>query len=158
MFQELVVKNSGDEIIVKLDKVFKEILKDSLVADNKYLTIFHVSNMAYISIIDYLKRMNKHLYCSDECFIIAFIYISRINKKMPINLWNIHRLLITSVLLSQKYLEDITFKNEHFALIGGIQPLMEINKLEIDFLKMIEFNLYVTSQQFEEYLELLNKI
>jgi hypothetical protein len=117
-----------------------------------------------ITIKDYFKRLFNFANCSEECFTIALIYINRIeekttnNKKHPgIILFkpkNAHRLLITALLIAIKYRDDIYQYNNYYAKIGGIL-IEELNKLELEFLKYIEYDLYVrpiTFDNFKKYI------
>lgn len=54
------------------------------------------------------------------------------------------------MILAIKYNEDDYFANEFYAKLGGITK-MEINRLEYEFLALIEFNLYVGDDIFEKY-------
>ena len=53
-------------------------------------------------------------------------------------------MFLTSILIAIKYLDDIYYKNEYYAKVGGVSK-DELNLLEIVFLDMIEFELYVPS-------------
>jgi len=66
------------------------------------------------------------------------------------------RLLLTSVLVAIKYNEDDYYSNTYYAKIGGIN-LEEINKLEIAFLDMINWNLFIEHNFFNKYKSFLLK-
>ena len=44
-----------------------------------------------ISISKYLERIYKFFQCSEQCYVLAIIYIERISKFVEINEYNIHR-------------------------------------------------------------------
>ena len=54
------------------------------------------------------------------------------------------------MLVSIKYNEDDYFSNEFYAKVGGIR-MIEMNKLEYEFLCLIEFNLFVNEEVFNKY-------
>ncbi len=57
--------------------------------------------------------------CSGECFVLALVYIDRIIQSNPsfmVNSLNIHRLLITSVMLAAKFFDDQYFNNAYYAV------------------------------------------
>lgn len=117
------------------------------------LKVFHSLKVPPIGIGDYLQRIVKYAYCSSECFIFALIYLDRLitqNKNCHITLYNVHRLLITSVLLAAKARDDTYYSNAYYSAIGGISNA-EMNKLEISFLLLVEFNLFVTPETYEQY-------
>jgi hypothetical protein len=95
----------------------------------------------------------KYAYCSGECFIFALIYLDRLitaNKNCHITPYNVHRLLITSVLLAAKARDDTYYSNAYYSAIGGISNA-EINKLEGTFLVLVDFNLFVSPETYDQY-------
>jgi hypothetical protein len=55
-----------------------------------------------------------------------------------------------SLLVSIKYNEDENFSNKFYSKVGGIS-LDETNFLEIQFLNLLEYRLYVTDEAFDVY-------
>lgn len=53
-----------------------------------------------------------------------------------------------------KFHDDEYYKNEYYAKVGGIS-LKEINQLELEFLNLIGYRLYVDPQLFAIYVEKL---
>jgi hypothetical protein len=51
-----------------------------------------------------------------------------------------------------KYNEDEYYDNKFYAKVGGV-TLKEMNILEISFLKLIDFKLYISEEIFETYFE-----
>ncbi|EGG18550.1 Non-receptor tyrosine kinase [Cavenderia fasciculata] len=104
-----------------------------------------------ISIPDYLVRLVKFSPCSKECFIMIIVYIDRLIQKAGfiVNSFNIHRLLITCIMVASKYIDDIFYNNEYYSHIGGVNR-DELNKLEIAFLTLLEFD---TSCPLPNYLD-----
>ncbi|CAE6253517.1 unnamed protein product [Arabidopsis arenosa] len=106
-----------------------------------------------ISIRSYLERIFNYANCSYSCYIVAYIYLDRFVKKqpfLPINSFNVHRLIITSVLVSAKFMDDLSYNNGYYAKVGGISR-EEMNMLELDFLFGIGFQLNVTVSTFNNY-------
>ncbi len=95
------------------------------------------------------------LKCSTECWILALMYIDRLNVKFPariiINSYCVHRLLITALLLACKFFDDSFHSNYVFAIVSGVS-VTEINALEWEFLAAINFDLTFTPQQYLAYL------
>jgi len=126
---------------------------DFLINTNTPLTRFHALQPPQITIEFYLKRIARYSNCSEECFVLALIYIDRLivkNENFLVNSLNVHRLLITSIMLGAKFFDDQYFNNEYFGKIAGVS-LKEINLLEIEFLFMINFNLFVETDMYETY-------
>lgn len=114
---------------------------------------FHTSRIPTISIRDYLLRIEKYSRCSPECFVMALIYIDRFvnrNDGYKLTRCNIHRIVITSVVLAAKFFDDEYFNNAYYAKVGGL-PCAEMNSLELEFLFLVEFSLHVTEEEYSQY-------
>ena len=83
---------------------------------------------------------------------ISLIYIDRLceNTKIQMTMNNIHRLIITSILLAIKYNEDDYYSNSHYAKVGGIS-LQELNTLEDEFIEGLNWKVFVDLDLFEKY-------
>ena len=137
---------------------------------SKSLTRFHSRSAPGISIIDYLRRIVKFTkaevrphpkHCpllpqsadndiSDlpqrSCLLITLHYIDQISVRMPafvLSSLTCHRFVITSICVSSKCLCDAFHSNSVYAKVGGI-PVTELNVLEREFLRMIDWNLTVS--------------
>lgn len=71
-----------------------------------------------------------------------------------VNSLDVHRILITSIMLAAKFFDDFYYNNSYYALVGGV-PTAEINCLEIDYLFHISFNLYVSAEDYRRYFKQL---
>lgn len=117
------------------------------------VTPFHAQIPPGIGIREYLERVQKYAGCSHECFVLALIYIDRIIQRNPgfvMSSLNVHRLMITSVMVAAKFSDDKYYGNSFYARVGGV-PNCELNNLEIEFLFMINFSLHVESDEYEGY-------
>jgi len=126
---------------------------DRLQINQKNVSKFHALRPPAITIKDYLLRIAKYAACSGECFVLALVYIDRIIQANPtfvVNSLNIHRLLITSVMLAAKFFDDQYFNNAYYAKVGGV-PCVEMNSLEVEFLFMTNFTLYVATDTYRQY-------
>lgn len=76
----------------------------------KSLSPFHGVREPGISLEKYIERIYKYTSCSPSCFVVGFVYIDRLLHKYPDSLLlslNVHRLLLTSVLVASKILDDV---------------------------------------------------
>ncbi|KAG4951466.1 hypothetical protein JHK85_045333 [Glycine max] len=58
----------------------------------------------------YLERIFKYANCNPSCFVVAYVYLDRFTQRqpsLPINTFNVHRLLITSVMVAAKFMDDM---------------------------------------------------
>jgi hypothetical protein len=79
-------------------------------ANVKKLTLFHGLRAPSISIAKYLERIFKYTSCSPSCFVVGYIFIDRLIHRQPdllVTSLNVHRLLITSVMVATKTLDDV---------------------------------------------------
>ncbi|XP_022150289.1 cyclin-P3-1 [Momordica charantia] len=121
-------------------------------------TMFHGLQAPTLSIRCYIDRIFKYFGCSPSCFVVANIYVDRFLKCMEIQLTslNVHRLLITSIMLAAKFIDDAFFNNAYYARVGGVSTA-ELNRLEMKFLFSIDFRLQVSIQTFGRYCYQLEK-
>lgn len=72
------------------------------------ITVFHGLRAPSLSIQQYLERIYKYSCCSPACFVIAHVYIDRYIERtnLYITSLNIHRLIITSVMVAAKFMDD----------------------------------------------------
>lgn len=74
------------------------------------LNSFHGVRAPNISIRKYLERIYKYTNCSPSCFVVGYVYIDRLIHRHPHSLvisLNVHRLLVTSVMVASKMLDDV---------------------------------------------------
>lgn len=122
------------------------------------ITIFHGLRAPSLSIQQYVDRIFKYSSCSPSCFVIAHIYVDRFIQRTNLRLTslNVHRLLITSVMVAAKFMDDAFFNNAYYARVGGVAT-SELNELEMKFLFGVDFQLHVSVQTFKKYCSALKK-
>ncbi len=104
-----------------------------------------------ISLIEYLGRIIKFLNIEFSTLIISMIYIDRIcKKKVYINEFNIHRVMLIAIYIAYTFNEDCIHDNNYLALVSGLSK-EEMILLENEFLELIEFKLFVTNEIYDEY-------
>jgi len=54
------------------------------------------------------------------------------------------------VLITSKFYNDIYFANQYIASVGGV-PTQNLNQLEDFYLEMIDWNLFISPEDFESY-------
>ena len=114
-------------------------------------------NTPTISIYDYLLRIVYYSKIDKSTLIMSLIYIDKICLKKDIILtkYNVHRILFSSILASIKFNEDKIYDNLFYSKVAGIS-LKEINVLENKFLKIIDFDLFISKEVYEKYYNYLN--
>lgn len=110
------------------------------------VSIFFSTFRQPFSLESYVTRIVNFTNCSRSVFINALVYLDRIkraDKRLAISEMNVHRILITAVVLSVKFLEDELYHNSYFAKVGGIQSVAE-------FVGWPHFLLQVPSSRFSD--------
>jgi hypothetical protein len=122
------------------------------------LTEFCSESFPELSISEYVDRIARYSCVSLEalCYSLIYMILYCKNTHTLITRYNVHRLLLVGCVIASKYLDDRTLKNKFMATVGGI-PTLELNELEIIFLKDIEFDLYVSSFQYSYILALIHQ-
>ena len=117
---------------------------------------FNVSSNTMISIKDYLIRIQTYSGIEKSTMILSLIYIDRICEiaKLTLTYYNIHRILFASVLTAIKYNEDNFYDNKFYSEIAGVK-LKELKLIELNFLDLINFQVFVDDETFEKYRQYL---
>ena len=151
------IAHSRDAVISVLSCILEQLFPlketETLPTDVSLITMFHTERVPSISISQYLQRLATYTECSSEVLIQSIIHINRILHHRPsfkINSLNIHRLLLTSLLCSAKFFDDLYYNNAYYAKVGGIGN-KELNELEIEFLALINFDLFVEFAVYQHF-------
>ncbi|KAF4668119.1 mitochondrial peripheral inner membrane protein [Perkinsus olseni] len=115
-----------------------------------------------ISVWNYLQRLSKFFHCSSECFVLALVYLDRAVKAtaattvpLYVTSYNVHRLFLTSLVLAVKFNDDFYYSNRRYAEVGCLTSTAELNGLEAIMLKLVDFSLYVGSEEYVCYWKLI---
>jgi hypothetical protein len=143
--------------IKSISKNLKEIIKENI--QNKQMKfirndIFYYKHIPTITIEDYIKRIYKCTKMNLSSLINSIIYIDTFCEmnKYVLSMHNIHRLLLTSCLLSIKFNEDVNVNSKYYAEVAGI-PVQDLNNLEFYFIVKIRFSLFVDYYIYQKYFE-----
>jgi len=123
--------------------------------NDKTVTVFHSAAIPSCPIKKYFLRLATYAECSAECYVMALMYINTLLEHRPnfkLSIINIHRLLLVSLLVAAKFTDDHYYNNAYYAKIGGITKT-ELATIEIEFLALINFDLYVTDAKYKHFYE-----
>jgi hypothetical protein len=158
--------SSNNSLIEKINSALESLIEENKNLENykenmkqQKKSIFFSTEVPEISVLDYLYRIQNFSDAEDNTFILALIYIDKICETASIILSknNIHRILFMSILTAIKYNEDLYYDNEYYAKIAGISA-KELKKMELEYLKLIKFELYVNKSKFDKYKNYINEI
>ncbi|KAJ2696093.1 cyclin-like protein interacting with PHO85 [Coemansia sp. IMI 209128] len=144
-----------------------ELIDSVASANHRYLgpiindiTPFHSRAVPGISVHDYLGRVAKFVGLENESLIAVLVYLDRITRAQihrpayALSPFNIHRMLITAIVVAHKFNSDIFFNNARYSKVGGI-PLVELNQLELELLFMARFDLKIDAPEIQRIGEWL---
>ncbi|KAF8134616.1 cyclin-domain-containing protein [Boletus edulis] len=126
----LLIADMLERLIVHNDRI--PLLPESL-------TRFHSRSAPGISVLDYLRRIIRFTKVEKSCLLLTLHYVDQICARMPL-----------FTLSSLTWLCDIFCTNSLYARVGGI-PVSELNVLEREFLRMIDWRLTCTREVLQEY-------
>jgi len=76
-----------------------------------------------------------------------------------VNKLNVHRLVLTAIMIASKFIEDKYYSNQYWSRVGGITN-DELNALEREMLFTLSFKLSLTRPEFlslESHLKVLSE-
>ncbi|KAI5835771.1 cyclin-domain-containing protein [Schizophyllum commune Tattone D] len=117
------------------------------------LTRFHSRSAPAISVLDYLKRIVQYTSAEKSVMLITLYYIDQICACMPLFVLSsltCHRFIIASITVSSKFHCDAFCTNSRYARVGGIS-IHELNMLEREFLKALDWRLRCTRDILQDY-------
>jgi len=120
-------------------------------------SLFHAMRAPRMTIGDYFLRMQQYFDCSNECYVIAFVYIDRLAKRQPsmmVDNLSCHRLFFVSTVIALKFQDDDYHDNAYYAKVGGLS-LKELNRLEREFVRMLDWSLHVDAEQYATYRDMM---
>jgi len=99
-YEEAYIQKSSrpvalDQLLELIADLLTEIIKNTANLNQEAnISIFTAKQMPTISLKDYLSRLAKFCYCSQEAFVVALIFLNRLtsfNKSFTLNSGNVHR-------------------------------------------------------------------
>jgi hypothetical protein len=104
-----------------------------------------------ISISAYCNRLAKYLSGCPSAFVLAAIYLDEYGQKYIVTDTNVHRLLLTVVVLAYNYLEDLVEDNNFMSKLGGVRT-NELFKLQMWMASCLNYSLNVSRVKFLRYV------
>lgn len=105
-------------------------------------TAFDSLHPPLLDAYQYMERLEKYLQPSSLQLELAWIYLVRFRQATgaPLSFSSVHRLLGISIVLAQKFDEDVPRSTVDYARVVGVVP-KELNKLQRLFLQEIDYRL-----------------
>ena len=117
---------------------------------------FHTPSRPDISTIDFIFRCEKYFNCSAPCLGLAAIYIDRLlspelDSCVYITNTNKYNILAAALVVAVKIHDDYFYSNSVYAKVTGLS-LCQLNVLELELCTYLDFNLFVDTKTFFEYM------
>ena len=152
-----IVADILEEIVKDNEKNNENELNRSDSNESAIISVFTSNKTPQISIKKYLTRIMKYSKPETSTVIICLIYIDKIceNSSLQLSIYNIHRIILSCMILALKYNEDDYYSNKYYAKVGGIS-LKELNELEYNIMVLLQFNFFIDDITYEKYQAQLN--
>ena len=152
-----IVADILEEIVKDNEKNNENELNRSDSNESAIISVFTSNKTPQISIKKYLTRIMKYSKPETSTVIICLIYIDKIceNSTLQLSIYNIHRIILSCMILALKYNEDDYYSNKYYAKVGGIS-LKELNELEYNIMVLLQFNFFIDDITYEKYQAQLN--
>ncbi|CAG9328724.1 unnamed protein product [Blepharisma stoltei] len=118
---------------------------------------FEQAKIPSISMCNYLGHLNLYMHCPEHCYVMALIYVERLISNFKKNIFDnisLHKLFLISLSIAVKFSEDKYCTNSYYAKVGGI-PTKDFNNLEQSFLMLLDFNLYISYENYENFIDII---
>lgn len=118
---------------------------------------FHSAVAPDISIDWYFVLLCVNSGLQEEQAVVVLILIDRLcnsafiqQRPVMLNSLTAHRIVLSTVLVCTKFYNDIYYSNSDIATISGVL-LEELNLIEIHFLELIGYQVYVSTEELAHY-------
>ena len=106
---------------------------------------------------DYLEDLCNTFFQGNMCGVLfAFILLSRV--KLPIYEQTIRRMFFIALIVAAKFLNDIPYNNTTWVSYQNTFSLTDVNAMELEFLKALNFSVFVSSSTMKLMINLLRAV
>lgn len=104
-------------------------------------------------IYEFAHQLFKSVQLSSECSIVCLIYVERLMEvaKVPLLATTWRPIFMCGLLLASKVWQDLSSWNVEFASVYPQYSLESINRLELEFLRRVKWDLYISSSSYAKY-------
>jgi hypothetical protein len=90
---------------------------------------------------------------SSECLVISLLYIERLRSLTGLHLLmsNWQPILLAAMIVAQKVWDDKSLLNVDFSVICSAYSLKDINRLEKQFLELVQYNVSISASLYASY-------
>ena len=146
-----------NKLELKISEILTEISSQNSNVEYNPDDPFSTKSPPKVTLQYFFGRIKRYSKIEKSTLIIILIYADRMctTSGIILNPHNIHRIILGCLLLAIKYNEDIYFTNEQYAKIGGV-TLQEINDLESFSIDLLDYNLFISEDIYQKYLNYIS--
>eukprot|EP01059_Diplonema_ambulator_P028798 TRINITY_DN47751_c0_g1_i1.p1 TRINITY_DN47751_c0_g1~~TRINITY_DN47751_c0_g1_i1.p1 ORF type:complete len:182 (+),score=17.82 TRINITY_DN47751_c0_g1_i1:64-546(+) len=139
-----------------LDKVVSQRKIEAQACDN--LTVYDAKEIPDISVSVYLANWVRHIRTSEEVFCMVGVYIDRLTSSLGLRITprNVHRILLSCLVVAIKWHSEHLLTNTEYARVGGVSAT-ELLRLESAYLMHTNWDAHVNPDEFQKYAEELSR-
>lgn len=112
--------------------------------------VFYTKTSSKVTIDFFVRRIQRHFELCDNGLIVMMIYLNKVSGSVPITQGNALKLILGAAVAAVKYCHDEIYDNCVYAKIGGVSTA-ELNLIETVFLKLIDYELYISEELYQAY-------
>ena len=107
---------------------------------------------------DFIVLCYKKMGFSLNLLVLSMMYLDKLlANNFILTYTNVHKVFFICMMETQKYYDDINFKNKDYAKLCGI-TIDELLELELEFMNYMNFNLNIKDEDFLNYKKKLKKL
>lgn len=150
-----------DKIIFYISSNLESIIKNNKKKKKKQTKDvkepFYSKSVPDLSLTAFIERIIKYTEAEKNTLLIAYLYIMKLIKKenFVLSLNNVYRLLLGSVVLAKKTLEDLYYNNAYCCEIGAMS-VKELNMIEYSLFVRIEFKVNIKGEELDNLYKNVN--
>ncbi|KAI9209251.1 uncharacterized protein BJ171DRAFT_454227 [Polychytrium aggregatum] len=109
------------------------------------------------SLFDFIVQMARRSNVQYTTFLGSIVYMRRMREKLPSDCSGrysaAHRIFLAALLLASKYLCDNSFKNKHWAEFSGMFLLGDVNLMERQMLRLLDYDLHINIDELNNLVD-----
>lgn len=121
----------------------------SLPSWDQRISVFFSVAIPAVDTTLYMRRLVRYCKLSPTVVVVALVLLHRArlaDGRLAVSGWNVHRLMLTALMVAAKSVEERTFCTAHFARVGGVGSTSELVRLEWVFLDLLEWRCQVNAR------------
>ncbi len=121
---------------------------DSDSSDNESENMEIISKM---EIDEFIERIVNYLHIDNTLLVLSMMNLDKVlSNKFILTENNVHKMIFMCFMETQKFYEDESYKNKDYARVCGVS-IDELLLMEVSFMEIINFNLYIKDEDYQNY-------